>query len=279
MAAGTPTGAVDVIDTVTGKSVSMFSVGQPVMQLAFSSGDRELGVAIPTQVVLRDLSSGRERLLNAGSPPANARSIAQAGVAFSPTQPILATVSDTGSLMLWSSTTGQLLRTEPHDTGGEIVSFSPNGNTILTVESAGEGIVWDTKTELALGHAESSQAAQAVATAFSPDGGLLAIGRMTARSRSQISRPGRCCGTAAFPLPRATSAWRRLPSARMATFSSRGDDQGVRLWNAQTGQPIGATSTDNAVSQVAFNREGNLLAAAVGGEPERCCFSTAPRAP
>jgi WD40 repeat protein len=269
LAAGTPTGAVDVINTLTGKSVSRFSVGQPVMQLAFSSGDRDLGVAIPTQVVLRNLSSGRERLLNAGSPRANARSMPQAGVAFSPTQPILATVGDTGNLMLWSSTTGQLLRTEPHDTGGEIVSFSPNGNAILTVESAGEGILWDTKTELALGHAESSEAAQVGATAFSPDGRLLAIGRDDGSLEVSDQRTGEVLWHwhSILPAPQGSD----LGVATLA-FSPNGhvlvsgDDQAVRLWNARTGQLIRATSTDNDVSQVAFNPDGNLLAAAVNGD-------------
>lgn len=269
LAAGTPAGAVNVIDSLTGKSVSRFSVGQPVMQLAFSPDSRELGVATPAQVVLRNLRSGRERLLNAGSPPASARAMPQAGVAFSPTQPILATVSDTGNLMLWSSTTGQLLRTEPHDTGGEVVSFSPNGNTILTVDGAGEGIVWDTETELALGHAESSQAAQVVATAISPDGRLQAIGRDDGSLEVSDPQTGKVLWRWHSILPAPQSG--DLGVATLA-FSPNGhllvsgDDQAVRLWNAQTGQPIRATSTDNGVSQVAFNPKGNLLAAAVNGD-------------
>ena len=46
LAAGTTMGAVDVIDTLTGKSVSRFSVGQRIFRLAFSSDDRDLGVAL-----------------------------------------------------------------------------------------------------------------------------------------------------------------------------------------------------------------------------------------
>lgn len=263
LAAGTTMGAVDVIDTLTGKSVSRFSVGQRIFRLAFSSDDRDLGVALSAQVVLRDLSSGRERLLNAGSPPANARSFDQAGVAFSPTQPILATVSDTGSLMLWSSITGQLLRTEPHDTGGEGVSFSPNGNTIVTVEDAGEGIVWDTKTELALGRAESSQAAQVLAMAFSPDGGLLAAGRMDGSIEVSDQKTGEVLWHSSLPASKGDVGVETLAFSPNGHLLVSGSDQGVRLWNARTGHPIGATSTDNPVLQVAFNPEGSLLAAAV----------------
>jgi WD40 repeat protein len=265
LAVGTDMGAVDVINTLTGKSVSRFSVGQSVFQLAFSSDDRDLAVALSAQVVLRQLSSGREKLLNAAIIPKNSRANPQVSVAFNPTEPIVATASDTGNLMLWSSTTGQLLRTETHDTSVSDVAFSPNGKTIVTVDGAGKGILWDTKTALALGAAETSQAAQVLATEFSRGGRLLAIGRDDGSIEVFDQHTGRVL-------------WHESPSASQSgdvavntlAFSpngqllvSGGDDQAVRLWNAQTGHPLRATSTDSLISQVAFSPSGDLLAVGV----------------
>lgn len=277
LAAGTDTGRVAVLNGSTGNPISSFSLGQSVYQLAFSYDGRTLAAAIGSgKVVLRNLRSGTEKAVNAASLPQNSRSNPQVGVAFSPREQVVATDSNNGQMMLWSSVTGQLLRAEPHDVGINSVAFSPDGNTIVTVDSAGKVILWDTRSELALGQSQMSNAAQVTASAFSPDGRLLAIGRDDGSIEVSDQRTGRVVWHFSPPSLQgdhvAVETLAFSPNADVLV--SGGDDQAIRLWNAQTGELLRATSTDSLVSEVAFSPDGGLLAAGVDDAAGTVLIST-----
>jgi WD40 repeat protein len=263
LAVGTDTGKVELINNETNEPEITFPVGTSVYRLDFSPDDRQLAVAIASgQVLLRDLNSGSVKALPAATIPPNARQTPEISVAFSPTERILATSSNTGNLMLWSSITGTLLRTEPYDSAVSDVAFSPNGSTIATVDAAGKGILWNTNAELAVGRAETSSAAPVDATAISSDGRLLAVGRMDGSIEVSDRETGRVLWQRTTP-PGQIGVTTLAFSPNRQLLVSAGDDAAIEVWNAQTGRQLRVTRTDGLVSQVAFTHDGNRIAASV----------------
>ncbi|MBI1255962.1 MAG: hypothetical protein GC204_00685 [Chloroflexi bacterium] len=72
------------------------------------------------------------------------RTKAVEAVAFSPSQPLVATADTSGAISLWNSQTGALQRTLlGHQTSAESLAFSPDGLLVLSGDARGEIRLWN----------------------------------------------------------------------------------------------------------------------------------------
>jgi WD40 repeat protein len=106
-------------------------------------------------------------------------------VSFSPDSTIIASSSDDGSVVLWKSQSGLLIRRlqEKQDPNKLIfihemtsVAFSPDGKILAAGTIRGQIIFWDTGTGSQLKNLDTTLNTSIVALAFSSDGNYLAAG-------------------------------------------------------------------------------------------------------
>jgi WD40 repeat protein/class 3 adenylate cyclase len=117
----------------TGRQLETFNTGvQPVSGLSLSPNGRLLAVASSTRTTtLFDLATKRTlHVLTGDTAPIN-------GVAFSPTGTWLATSSEDGDVRIWDPSSGQLLRLLPQGASVTSVAFTPNGQDVVSTDSAG----------------------------------------------------------------------------------------------------------------------------------------------
>ena len=122
--------------------------------------------------------------------------------------------------------------------------------------------LWDADTGQPIGEPLTGHTAAVSSVAFSPDGSRIASGsddrtraavgrrhRPRHRRRSRMTRPHERVNSVAFS-----------PDGKR--IASGSDDKTVRLWDAATGQPIGAplTGHTDSVSSVAFSPDGTRIA-------------------
>lgn len=174
-------------------------------------------------------------------------------VAFQANGQVLATGGDNGTVKLWETTTGQVVRTIPH--AGEL-AMTPDGQTLATGSVDGVRL-WESAT----GRELFPRAGDVHTIAVSPDGATVATGGATTRlwdartgkmRQSLILHRGSVNGVAFSP-----------DGTILATGSSDGT---VRLWDAATRDERKTLTAGASVGSVAFSRDGRMLAAALQAE-------------
>ncbi|MQY03692.1 WD40 repeat domain-containing serine/threonine protein kinase [Actinomadura macrotermitis] len=170
-AGGGEDGTVRIWRTLHGEEVAVLRGGHTgkVLSVAYSRSGRMASAGLDGRTVLWDFgNSGRFRVLERVKGSMSA-------VAFSPHGDLLAAAGHRGSVQVWDTITGRLLRALDA-MPANAVAFSPDGRTLAVGEYGNPGVngvrLWDTGTWRRKGMLSGPPDVQAVA--FSPDGTALA---------------------------------------------------------------------------------------------------------
>jgi WD40 repeat protein len=185
------------------------------------------------------------------------------GVAFSPDGSRLASASQDGTVKVWESQTGQLVRTlQGHSDWVSGVAFSPDGKRLASASGDGTVKLWDVHTgqeERTLkGHTKWVSG-----VAFSPDGRRLASASEDRTVRVWDAHTGQELSTLRR-LHYWVSSVAFSPDGRRLACAACSADQTVEIWDVQTGQQTLSLKHTQQVSGVAFSPDGKRLASAPG---------------
>jgi WD40 repeat protein/tRNA A-37 threonylcarbamoyl transferase component Bud32 len=222
--------------------------------VTFTTDGRTLAVPDNNNVLLWEPRSG-ERLRTL-----EGHTSSVIGVAFSPKEEVLASVSRDSTVILWDILTGERLRTlKGHTSQVYTVAFSPNGEILASGSIDETVILWDAGTGEKLDTLEG-HTAWVESVAFSPDGEILASGS----NDNTVILWNAHTGDRLRTLQGYTSS---VPGAAFSpngeTLASGGGtfDNTVILWDARTGERLHTLKGHTAfVSSVAFSPDGKTLA-------------------
>jgi WD40 repeat protein len=200
-------------------------------------------------------------------------------VAFSPDGHRLASASKDNTVRIWDADTGQPIGAPltGHTDIVSSVAFSPDGTRIVSGSDDRTLRIWDADTGRPIGAPLTGHTDIVNCVAFSADGKRLASGSEDSTVRIWDADSGRQVGA---PLTMHTETVKtnmafNPDAVNGVAFSpdghhlaSAGEDNTVRIWNADTGQPIGAPLTGHTypVNSVAFSPDGHRLASASNDE-------------
>ena len=150
------------------------------------------------------------------------------------------------------------------------MAFSPDGHRIVTGSADSTVRVWDADTGQPVGEPLTGHTGAVVGVAFSPDGRRVGHRRSTTR-RCGCGTPTPATRRRAADRPHRTGARCGVQSRRRTRIVTGGDDKTVRVWDADTGQPIGEplTGHTDAVCSVAFSPDGRRIVTGSGDETVR----------
>lgn len=228
----------------------------------------------------RTLASGSQdntiRLWNAqtGQPKATLRRHLGPvlGVAFSPNGQMLASGSVDNDIELWNARTGQHLRTLTHGARVSHVAFSPDSQTLASVDW-GDNVIrlWDSNTGVQVWAWRQPDGINGVA--FSPDGQTIATTSEDSNVRLRDADTGKLHtilrGHRGWVEPLAFS-----PDGRILV--SGGEDNAIRLWNAVTGSHEATLRHTSDIWSLAFSPDGKTLASGSSDSTIRLWDTTAP---
>jgi WD40 repeat protein/tRNA A-37 threonylcarbamoyl transferase component Bud32 len=262
-------GLVALRRAATGEVVRTLAGATGARAVAFSSDGRTLATGgWGAGVHLWEVETGRQVRALAG--PGDVVT----GVAFHPTRPQVAAVSENGAVCVWDASSGRPVHTWSVGPGHVLgLAFRPDGSALAVLASGGLTL-WNPANGRPLGqyacgaardHLQSvsmTNGPGASMLAFSPDGRRLAAAvpyytvvavwdGSPGKPTRVLRHPGAVYGVAFSP------DGRRLATA--------GADQTVRVWDAASGQELGIWRGHTAlVNAVAFHPDGWRLASASG---------------
>lgn len=196
--------------------------------------------------------------------------------AFSPSGKLLATGGGGGnsSIRLWNAVTGQLVSTlnppDPNSGGVNNLVFTPNGQFLASDESDSDSIqLWNTATGQPVRTWNAGSSDNGLASlAFSPDGSILASGEADGGNTVRLwnTATGRLSKTLPITSSDGVDDIAFSPDGKI--LASADADRNIQLWNARTGQKIGAPlgtaspgNADHVTINIAFSPNGKILAA------------------
>jgi len=183
-------------------------------------------------------------------------------VAFSPDGSRLATSSIDRTARMWDAATclplGELMR---HDGFVNFVCFSTDGTRVATASADKTAHVWDAETGAPIG--ESLRHTGGVArVAFSPDGTRVATASKDNTARLWDARTG---APISEPIQQKVEV-RAVKFSPDGTLLAIASSSGIRLLNAQTGEPMfnptNLPANQKAIFDVAFSPDGTRVATA-----------------
>jgi WD40 repeat protein/tRNA A-37 threonylcarbamoyl transferase component Bud32 len=224
-------GTARLWDTASGKEVLKLSGHTAALRAAALSPDGSLAATASADLTARlwRLQDGEPLFTLRHEHPVVA-------VKFSPDSSLVA--STDVNAYIWSAETGERLAVlTPHEGGLMAVSFSPNGEEVVTTSAGGDARVWHARTgkevSILQGHAGVVMAA-----CFSPDGRRIATAGADWLARVWRARPGtRAGGVLRLRGHRGpvTSAEFSPDGRTVATASADGS---ARLWSAGDGSEL-----------------------------------------
>jgi eukaryotic-like serine/threonine-protein kinase len=168
IASGSMDGTVKLWDSVTGELLATLEHGAAVTCLDFSSDGKTLASGSDDgSVRLWDVGARRQRAVLQGHDGA------VHAVAFSPDGSILISASARGALCKWDPVLATQQEAAHRTTDFWSVAFAPDGSTLATGGADGSLVLWDA-SGLQVRSALAGAPGRVAATAFSPDGKLLA---------------------------------------------------------------------------------------------------------
>ncbi|MGW1720591.1 nSTAND1 domain-containing NTPase [Streptomyces sp. NPDC002156] len=274
LATGDADGTVQLWDTHSGRRLRSLAGRTPsIRAVAFSPDGQTLATASPHGTQLWDVDTGRPSGHHLEeSKTASTNTLRVHPMMFSPDGRTLVTPGEEGSLWLWDTSTGRLIRRPlqyPEMAGARqpvdllSMAFSPDGRTLATADGDGSIRLWETSTGRLLqslaGHTQDTH--HFFSMVFSPDGRTLAAGGITpdATVRLWDISTGRLLQSLAGHT-HVVSSMAFTPDGRILATS---DDDTVRLWDTSTGRLrhiLAGHPSSGAL--VAFSPDGRTLATA-----------------
>lgn len=237
-------------DAKTGEKVRTFTGHTaPTFDMAISSDSRYLMTSAGDKTVrIWDLQTGQEvRRLNI--------SVWVAGLAFSPDGKWVLTGGDDGINRLWPLHASPLLFTLNNGVGLAALDFSPDGKLILTGGADGTARLWDAitgeKLREFIGHTDAIN----FGAAFSPDGKYIVTGSWDATVRLWNAESGKQLFQFVTDLSGINDVRFSLDGKYLLTAGY----DGVRLWDAKTGEFIRQFGELKEVSRAIYSSDGKFI--------------------
>ncbi len=181
---------------------------------------------------------------------------------FSPDTKRIITGSDDKTAIVWDAQTGKQIGSAlPHSAAVTAARFSPNGRQIITVDWAVH--VWDAETHKESGHPFPAKGL--TSATFSPDGRRVATLQPGSASDEYLVRVWDIDGRELLKKPILAKIDMYQPVVSFSPDGKRlvtsSNEKAARIWNAETGEPIGDLLRQKSwLSAASFSPDGKIVA-------------------